>query len=104
MATNNTGSARRPFGEVDRVGPISEGDFKSDVFALVASVRAMAGNAGASLFHVDVKVVQVVLAVPEIGQGGGVFLLGDILVVASKTEIVLAWLVFAVEIAREVAD
>jgi len=48
--------------------------------------------------------VQVVFTVAEIGQGGGKFLFGDVLIVAAEAEIVLAGSIGTVEIAREVTD
>ncbi|MDH3360407.1 MAG: hypothetical protein OEL55_05995, partial [Desulfobulbaceae bacterium] len=104
MATNDTGSAGGPLGVVDRVRPVAEGHFKADVLVLVACMRVVAGDTSSPLFHVDVKVMQIVFAIPEIGQGGGEFLFRDILVVASEAEIIFTCFIFTVEIPWEITD
>ena len=104
MTTNNAGPTCGPFGVINRVGPVAKWDLEADMLVLVASVRAVAGDAGTTLFHVNMKIVQIVFAVSEICQSGGEFFLGDILIVAAEAEIVLTRFVFAVEISWKVAD
>lgn len=57
----------------------------------------MTGDAVSALFHVHMEKMQVVLAITETGQGLGVFLFGDILVMAAKAEGIILRPVFFIE-------
>ncbi len=46
----------------------------------------VAGHAGPPFFPVDMEIVEVTVPVAEIGQGGGPFILYEVLIVALETK------------------
>lgn len=68
------------------------------MFCLTAGVRIMASDTISALLHVDMIKVQIIFAIPEIGQGAGKFILGDLLVMAAETQIVILRTVFLVKL------
>lgn len=64
---------------------------------LVAGVRIVAGDTISALLHINMIKMQIVFAIPEIGQGAGEFILGYFLIVAAETQIVILRAVFLVK-------
>lgn len=68
------------------------------MLCLTAGVRIVASDTVSPLFHVNMIKVQIVFAIPEIGQGAGKFILGDFLVVAAETQVIILRAVFLVKL------
>lgn len=68
------------------------------MLCLTAGVRIVASDTISTLFHINMIKVQIVFAIPEIGQGAGEFILGNFLVVAAETQIVILRAVFLVKL------
>ena len=67
------------------------------MFCLVAGMGVMASNTSTAFLSVHMEKMQIVFPVPEVGQGAGEFVLGNLLVVATETEIIIVRAVVVVE-------
>lgn len=101
MAANHAGAAVLGLGELYWIGPPAERHLFADMLLLGTGMGAVTCGAGPPLLPVDMQEMHVVLAVTEIGQLGGGFFSGNILVVAAKTEVILGRAVGVIEIHRE---
>lgn len=68
------------------------------MFYLAAGMRIVARDTISTFLHVDMEKVQIIFAIPEIGQGAGEFILGDLLVMAAETKIIILRTVFLVKL------
>ena len=68
------------------------------MFCLAAGMRIVAGNTIPTFLHVDMEEMQIVFPIPEIGQGAGEFILGNLLVVAAETKIIIFRAVVLIEL------
>lgn len=68
------------------------------MFCLAACVRIVASDTISALLHIDMIKVQIVFAIPEIGQGAGKLILGNFLVMAAETQIIILRTVFLVKL------
>lgn len=85
--------------------PITVGNHRSHMGLLLAGMELMTGPAGSALhFLVDVKKVQVQIAIPKISQGGGPLFQKGFFRVTLETEIVFLQIKRGIKILREVTD
>jgi len=78
-----------PRGRLDefyRDVPVSKRRRAADLLLLDSGMNLMAGNTRPSFFPIDVEIMEIPVAIPEIGQGGGPFVQDQRLFVALKTE------------------
>lgn len=98
MASHHARSAGFGFGHGNGVRPRPERNLLADMLCLAAGMRIVASNTVSALLHVDMIKVQIVFAIPEIGQGAGEFILGDFLVMAAEAQIIILRAVFLVKL------
>lgn len=98
MATHHAGGAVLGFSEGYGIRPGAKGHLLADMLRLGAGMGVMAGDTAPPLLHVDMKIMEIIFPVPEVGEGLGEFLLGDILVVTAETELIILRSVFFVEL------
>ena len=68
------------------------------MFCLAAGMRIVARDTIPTFLHVDMKKIQIIFAIPEIGQGTGEFILGNLLVVTAETQVIILRTVFLVKL------
>ena len=68
------------------------------MFYLAAGMRIVARDTIPTFLHVDMKKMQIIFAIPEIGQGTGEFILGNLLVVTAETQVIILRTVFLVKL------
>lgn len=72
------------------------------MFYLGTGMGIMASHTVTPLLHIDMEVMEIVFTVAEVGKGLGKFLLGDILIMATKTELVILWPVLLIKFLRKI--
>ena len=68
------------------------------MFCLAAGMRIVARDTISPFFHINMEKVQIVFTIPEVGQGIGELILGDLLVVAAETKIIILRAVLLVKL------
>jgi hypothetical protein len=88
MTSHDTAAAVCLLCENHREHPpaLAKGNLLADMFGLIAGMHLMAGDTGPSFLPVDVKEVQVLLAVPEAGAGCGKHVESDITAVTVEAD------------------
>lgn len=102
MAADNTGGAILRLGYRYWIGPGSKGYLGANMFHLRTGMGIVAGHTVTPLLHIDMEVMEIVLTVSEVGQSFGKFLLGDILIMTTKTELVILGPVLLVKFLRKI--
>lgn len=103
MTTDHAGAAGSGLRQIDRITPGPEGHLVANMLGLIAGMGIMTGRADPAFLAVDMEKMEVVVAVPETGKGGGALRPGDITIVAAEAKIVFVLVVGAVELRRIVA-
>lgn len=67
MASHHTGGPSLGLGNIDRITPSPKGYFVANMLGLVTGMGIMTSRTGPSLFTIDMEIVQIVTAVPEVG-------------------------------------
>ncbi len=102
MATDNAGCAVLGLGNGNGIRPGAKGYLGADMFGLGADMGVMAGHTITPLLHIDMEVMEVVFTVPEVGEGLGEFLLGDILIMTTETEFIILRPVLLIKFGGEI--
>lgn len=68
------------------------------MFCLAAGMRIVARDTISPFFHINMEKVQIIFTIPEIGQGIGELILGDLLVMAAETKIIILRAVLLVKL------
>lgn len=98
MAAHHARSAGFGLGHGNGVRPGAEWNLLADMLCLAAGMGIVASNTVSALLHIDMKKVQIVFTIPEIGESAGEFILGYLLVMAAKTQVIILRTVILVKL------
>ena len=98
MAAHHARSAGFGLGHGNGVRPRPERNLLADMLCLAAGMRIVTRDTVPALFHIDMIKVQIVFAIPEIGQGAGKLILGNFLIMAAEAQILILRSLFLVKL------
>ena len=85
------------FGKTNRITPSPKRNLVSDMLGLITGMGIVTGCTGPALYVIYMKKVEIVTAVPKVGQGFSSLASGNITIVAAKTEVVSVLIIRAIE-------
>lgn len=102
MTTYHAATTSLVSSELNGIRPTAKRHLIADVFSLSAGMRVMTCNTTPPFFPVHMKKMKVIVCVAKVGQFGGGFLGGNILVVAAKAEVIFFRFVFSIKFFRKI--